>query len=94
MHIHFHDTTVTLTATFGELVTIESTGLKIWATPNSRGEVCHITVNATQSWRDDFVCMLPSEFEYHGIPFGGWETLSEEEFDAVADDEYSITISR
>jgi hypothetical protein len=85
------DRTVTLTTTFERLMNIDGSGQKIWATPNTDGEIISVYVNATQSWHYDFVCAHPSEFEYAGINFS-YEDMTEQERDRVLEVEYTLTI--
>lgn len=94
MHSEMTETNIKLTATFNQLVTMAETGQVVLATPNTSGKINNVYVGSQRSFVYDFVCATPSDFESCGIRFGGWEDLSEEEFDSVADDEYSVTISR
>lgn len=92
MDTHFNnDGTVTLTATFENLMNIQGSGQKIWATPNTDGEISQVYVNSFPSWRDDFVCAHVSEFENCGIGFSD-EDMTEDELDAVCKDQYTVTI--
>ena len=83
--------TVRLTATCENLLNINGSGQKIWATPNTDGKISSVYVNGQPSWASDFVCARPEDFEGCGVNFSDAD-MTREEIESVLEDEYSLTL--
>lgn len=85
--------TLTVTATLSELATYESNGLKLYATPTTEGKVASTYWASSPSFRDDRVVATVYDFvEAEGYTSLGWQDMTEEEFDSVRDDVYTLEI--
>lgn len=87
------DTRLKISATFGELVNMESCGLQFYATPDSQEKVASVYAASQPQFAYDQVVATPAQFaEAQGWTDLGWQDMTEEELDAAREDEYSIRI--
>ena len=85
------ETTIEISCTFDELSTMAYNDAVIWATP----ERPEVYIASAKAWRDDYIIANIDDFlQAEGWTSLGWEDMTEEEREAVADDLTTITVDR
>jgi hypothetical protein len=95
MDYTINDTTVDITCTFRELCTMESLHQGIYATPTPAMDATQCYVSRQPHFTYDFLLATVEDFcAAEGWTDLGWQEMSEEDMDAVADETTRITVPR
>jgi hypothetical protein len=95
MDYHINDTTVDITCTFSELCFMQNLDQRVYATPTPEGLANQCYISSQPHFMYDFLLATVEDFcAAEGWTDLGWQEMSEENMDAVADETTTITVPR